>query len=483
MGHRTRGEVVLIRPAPAPGIRGPRSFGLEEFDPFWEKVVENDILVAMHSSDSGYERYANDWMGNNSEMLPFQPQAFRMLQGWRPVEDAVSALVCHGALSRFPALKVAVIENGSSWVEPLLKNMADIYKKMPQEFLEDPVMVVKRNVYISPFWEEDLGALAELIGEEHVLFGSDYPHPEGLADPVSYVDELEGLSEEKIRKIMGGNLARLMNVEDAVFGEPARPAWRSIPEISAAAAEPFGAHLAVEDGPTRLTYAELFQEARTFGPPWSRRASNRATGWPSGPSTAPSGSLPAGPLHGRGRAGAHQHPLQGRARRPTPAADRSQVLVTVTEFLGTDYVAMLRATEVELPELRHHRRGPGRRLRTDAESWAAFLGRATEAARAEVDRRWPRLAPDDLSDILFTSGTTGQPKGVLMTHGRTLCVATDWVAMTGLSADDRYLMVNPYFHMFGLKAGILACVASGATMLPEAVFDIDRILAGSATKA
>jgi predicted TIM-barrel fold metal-dependent hydrolase len=209
-------KVVLIRPAPAHGIRGPRSFALEEFDPFWEKVVEHDILVAMHSSDSGYERYANDWMGNNSEMLPFQPQAFRMLQGWRPVEDAVSALVCHGALSRFPALKVAVIENGSSWVAPLLKSMADLYKKMPQEFLEDPVMVVKRNIYISPFWEEDLGALAELIGDEHVLFGSDYPHPEGLADPVSYVDELAGLSEEKIRKIMGGNLAKLMNVEDAM---------------------------------------------------------------------------------------------------------------------------------------------------------------------------------------------------------------------------------------------------------------------------
>ena len=172
------------------------------------------MLVAMHSSDSGYERYANDWMGSDSEMLPFQPQAFRMLSAWRPVEDAVSALVCHGALSRFPALKVAVIENGSSWVEPLLKNMADIYKKMPQDFLEDPVEVIKRNIYISPFWEEDLGALAELIGVDHVLFGSDYPHPEGLADPVSYVDELEGLDDESVRKIMGGNLARLMNVDE-----------------------------------------------------------------------------------------------------------------------------------------------------------------------------------------------------------------------------------------------------------------------------
>jgi predicted TIM-barrel fold metal-dependent hydrolase len=207
-------RVVLIRPAPVWGYRGPRSFGLEEFDPFWKLVVENDVLVAMHSSDSGYERYANDWMGSDAEMLPFQPQAFRMLSAWRPIEDAVSALVCHGTLSRFPGLKVAVVENGSSWVEPLLKNFADLYKKMPQEFAENPVEVIRRNIYISPFWEEDLGALADLLGVEHVLFGSDYPHPEGLADPASYVDELAGLDEESVRKIMGGNLARPMNVAD-----------------------------------------------------------------------------------------------------------------------------------------------------------------------------------------------------------------------------------------------------------------------------
>jgi predicted TIM-barrel fold metal-dependent hydrolase len=206
-------KVVLIRPAPPSGFRGPRSFGLPEFDPFWEKVVEHDILVAMHSSDSGYERYANDWMGNDSEMLPFKPEAFRMLSAWRPIEDAVSALVCHGALSRFPELKIAVIENGSSWVEPLLKNMADLYKKMPQDFLEDPVKVIKRNIFVSPFWEDDLGALSDMIGVDQVLFGSDYPHPEGLADPASYVEELAGLPDESVRKIMGGNLARLMGVE------------------------------------------------------------------------------------------------------------------------------------------------------------------------------------------------------------------------------------------------------------------------------
>jgi predicted TIM-barrel fold metal-dependent hydrolase len=211
-------KVVLVRPAPVPGYRGSRSFGLPEFDPFWAKVVEHDVLVGMHASDSGYERYTNDWMGSDSEFLPFQPQAFRMLSGSRPIEDSVAALICHGALSRFPDLKVAVIENGSGWVEPLLKNLADVYKKMPQDFPEDPVEVFKRAIHISPFWEEDLGALAELIGVDRVLFGSDYPHPEGLAEPASYVKELAGLPDETIRKIMGGNLARLMNVPDAVVG-------------------------------------------------------------------------------------------------------------------------------------------------------------------------------------------------------------------------------------------------------------------------
>jgi predicted TIM-barrel fold metal-dependent hydrolase len=78
-------------------------------------------------------------------------------------------------------------------------------------------MVFKRQIHVSPFWEEDLGQLAELIGVDRVLFGSDYPHPEGLADPASYVDELEGLDDESVRKIMGGNLARLLELEDKVL--------------------------------------------------------------------------------------------------------------------------------------------------------------------------------------------------------------------------------------------------------------------------
>jgi predicted TIM-barrel fold metal-dependent hydrolase len=211
-------RAILIRPAPVPGFRGSRSFALPEFDPFWAKVEESGVLVGMHSSDSGYADYVNDWEGSSSEYLPFKPAAFRMIGNWRPVEDAVASFIIHGCLSRFPKLKVAVIENGSSWVEPLLVKLKDAYKKMPQDFVEEPISVFRRQVHVSPFWEEDLPALAALIGEDNVLFGSDYPHPEGLADPTSYVAELGDAPEETVRKIMGGNLARLMDVENTPVG-------------------------------------------------------------------------------------------------------------------------------------------------------------------------------------------------------------------------------------------------------------------------
>jgi predicted TIM-barrel fold metal-dependent hydrolase len=82
----------------------------------------------------------------------------------------------------------------------------------PQEFDEDPVEVFRRNIYVHPFHEEDTVGLVGLLGSERVLFGSDYPHPEGMADPISFVDELEGLDEQAVRNVMGANLARLMRV-------------------------------------------------------------------------------------------------------------------------------------------------------------------------------------------------------------------------------------------------------------------------------
>ena len=209
-------RVILIRPAPVPGFRGPRSFALTEFDPFWERVQEADILVGMHSSDSGYQRYLNEWEGVRDEFTPFTGRSgFDAIvgHGGRPIIDTMASAIGHGLCTRFPRLKIAPVENGSAWVRYLLEAMQSAYAFNPHAFAEDPVEVFKRNIFVHPFHEEDTSGLIDLIGVDNVLFGSDYPHPEGLADPISFVDELDGLSTDDVAKVMGGNLARLMHVD------------------------------------------------------------------------------------------------------------------------------------------------------------------------------------------------------------------------------------------------------------------------------
>jgi predicted TIM-barrel fold metal-dependent hydrolase len=191
---------------------------LPEFDPFWKRVVEADVFVGMHGSDSGYQRYYNDWEGIRNEFTPFKGgTAFGtiMFGMHRPIVDAMASVIGHGLCSRFPQLRIAPVENGSNWVRYLLEHLDHAYHMAPQEFDEDPVAVFKRNIYVHPFHEEDTVGLVELLGSEHVLFGSDYPHPEGMVDPISFVDELTGLDDQAVRNVMGANLSRLMHVADA----------------------------------------------------------------------------------------------------------------------------------------------------------------------------------------------------------------------------------------------------------------------------
>ncbi|MGH9091437.1 MAG: amidohydrolase family protein [Acidimicrobiales bacterium] len=213
-------RVVLIRPAPAWGWAGPRSPALPEFDPFWAKVAEAGLVVGMHASDSGYQRYANEWEGiRDAEMTPFKGgsgfQAILAHQG-RPIIDTVSSLVGHGLCTRFPTIRFAPVENGSNWVRPLIEHMESAWTLSPKAFDENPVEVFKRNVYVHPFHEEDPKGLIDLIGADRVLFGSDFPHPEGMSDPISFVDDLAGLPDDTVRKVMGGNLSRLMGLDDKV---------------------------------------------------------------------------------------------------------------------------------------------------------------------------------------------------------------------------------------------------------------------------
>ena len=204
---------ILIRPAPAWGLRGPRSPGLPEFDPFWARVQEAGVLVGMHSSDSGYADLASIWEGK-TEFLPFKPNPLRLLvMQNRAISDMMTAMICHGAFTRFPDLRIATIENGGTWVKPLLEKLAGVYKKLPQDFPEHPLEAFRRNVYVNPFWEDGLEGLIDVMSPDRILFGSDYPHPEGLGDPVSFYDDLpSSLSSDDAAKIMGGNLKELLAV-------------------------------------------------------------------------------------------------------------------------------------------------------------------------------------------------------------------------------------------------------------------------------
>ena len=207
-------RAILVRPAPVPGYGGRRSPALPEFDPFWRRVEAAGILVGMHASDSGYTRYFNDWEGiRDKEFLPFQGlSGFSAIVSneHRPIVDAMASIIGHGLCSRFPRLQFAPIENGSHWVRPLLGNIEHAWKMSPQSFAENPLDVFHRNVNVHPFHEEDPVGLVKLLGADRVLFGSDYPHPEGLADPIAFVDELSGLPSADVAKVMGGNLGRLM---------------------------------------------------------------------------------------------------------------------------------------------------------------------------------------------------------------------------------------------------------------------------------
>jgi predicted TIM-barrel fold metal-dependent hydrolase len=210
-------RVVLIRPAPAPDYNGRRrSFALKEYDPFWRKVQEAGVLVGMHASDDGQQRYMNEWNGLTKEFEPFKRNYTgfdaMLMAEHRGINDVVTSIVGHGLASRFPDIRFMPVENGSAWVRPLVERMEKTYERMPQLFEEHPVDVLKRNVMVHPFHEEDPMGLIDVVGVDNVVFGSDYPHPEGLFDPVTWVDELDGLSEEDKAKVMGGNLGRLMKV-------------------------------------------------------------------------------------------------------------------------------------------------------------------------------------------------------------------------------------------------------------------------------
>ena len=200
-----------------PGFGGAASFALPEFDPFWERVVEADMVVGMHASDSGYQRYINEWEGvPGGEMLPFKDgSGFCDLMHARAPRPSttLASIIGHGLATRFPELQFLPVENGSHWVRPLVEHIQQAYEREPAALRRGPGRGVQAEHLVHPFHEEDpIGPHRPASAPTTCVFGSDYPHPEGMSDPLTYVDDLEGLPEEDKAKVMGGNLAGLMNV-------------------------------------------------------------------------------------------------------------------------------------------------------------------------------------------------------------------------------------------------------------------------------
>ena len=258
--------------------------------------------------------------------------------------------------------------------------------------------------------------------------------------------------------------------------------WASIPEMATDAATRFGDADAVVDGEQRVSFAELVADFRRVTAAlvaWGVQRGDRVALW--APNryewlAAALGALGAGaavvPVNTRLKATEVSHILQRSGAR---------VVFTVGDFLGTNYAATLSDLRPQLASLALVVSFDG--AANADHSLDSFLRLGDAVSDEAREERLRTVRADDVCDVIFTSGTTGAPKGVLMTHAQTLRQFSDWGDMAGLKTGDRYLVVNPFFHMFGYKAGCLASLMAGATIIPKAVFDVDDVLRTVATES
>ena len=201
--------VVLMRPASVFGFERRRTPGDPAHDAFWARLNEAGVTLVIHGGDSSYAAYEQLW-GLSGETESFRIPPLKKLLSASPILDTMASLMADRLFERFPNLRVATIETGSGWVAPLLAKLRTISVQSPGVFGADPYELFLEHVWVSPFFEDDVLKIVERIGADRVLFGSDFPHAEGLADPVSFVKEIDGLPDADVRKIMHDNARALV---------------------------------------------------------------------------------------------------------------------------------------------------------------------------------------------------------------------------------------------------------------------------------
>jgi predicted TIM-barrel fold metal-dependent hydrolase len=208
-------RMVHVRPAPVPGAHGSsRSLGDRAHDPVWARLAEASIPVVFHLGDSGYNAFTAMWGGSPTfEAFAKTSILSRILVSDRAIHDTVASLLVDGVFHRHPTLRVASIENGSDWVALLVKRLKKQANQTPWAFPDHPLDVIRRNVWVTPYYEEDLHALADLIGVERILFGSDWPHGEGLAEPIHFLKELHDFDAGDVRRLMRDNALELLGLQ------------------------------------------------------------------------------------------------------------------------------------------------------------------------------------------------------------------------------------------------------------------------------
>lgn len=202
---------VNVRSAPVPVPGGYRSPFDPGYDPFWGLASEAGIVVATHAGLDGYDAIVQMWEPGGSESSLFRSPLRGIVTKGRAVSDFLGAAVCHKVFERFPALRMAVVENGASWAPELLHRLDDAANRNPGFFEDHPRDVFGEHVWITPFWEDDIVALAEEVRVDRLLLGSDWPHAEGTRRPIDFVDgSLAGLPDDAVRRIGRDNALEVL---------------------------------------------------------------------------------------------------------------------------------------------------------------------------------------------------------------------------------------------------------------------------------